>query len=237
MAHPTKPLICITGLTKGIGRALGERFAEAGYRVVGNASSPESVAATKAAHPDWTILPVNMADKQAVYGFAEEVVRQVGLPDVLINNAGRFFPGAIHEEPDSHFEDMMALNLAGPYYLIKALVPSLKTRQTGTVVNICSTASLTAYANGGSYGISKFGLLGLTRNLREELKPHGIRVVAVMPGATYTASWSGAGIPEQRFMRAKDVAEMVFAAVALPGGTVVEELVMRPQLGDIGEND
>jgi len=94
-------------------------------------------------------------------------------------------------------------------------------------------AALKAYDNGGSYSISKWALLGFTRNLREEMKPHGVRVTAVHPGATLTASWDGFGIDPARLMEADDVAAMIEAAVRLSARACVEDILMRPQLGDL----
>jgi hypothetical protein len=98
---------------------------------------------------------------------------------------------------------------------------------------MCSIASIKAYPNGGSYAISKFALLGLSKVLREELKPFGIKVTAILPGATKTASWDGVDLPDDRFMMAEDIAETVFAAYSLSSRSVVEEILIRPQLGDI----
>jgi short-subunit dehydrogenase len=105
--------------------------------------------------------------------------------------------------------------------------------KAGHIFTMCSVASLGAYPNGGSYSISKFALLGMTKNLRHELKQHGIKVTAVIPGAAYTDSWKESGLPEQRFMEAEDIASMIYAATLLSPQAVVEEIVMRPQLGDI----
>ena len=101
------------------------------------------------------------------------------------------------------------------------------------IFNICSIASLQAYANGGSYSISKYALLGFSKNLREELKPHQIKVTAVLPGAAYTDSWIGSGVDEKRIMEANDVATMVYAAAQLSPQACVEEILLRPQLGDL----
>jgi short-subunit dehydrogenase len=92
---------------------------------------------------------------------------------------------------------------------------------------------MAAYPNGGAYSISKYALLGFTRNLRNELKPHGIKVTAVIPGAAYTDSWKGSGVPEERIMEAEDIARMVYHATQLSPQAVVEDIVMRPQLGDL----
>jgi short-subunit dehydrogenase len=112
-------------------------------------------------------------------------------------------------------------------------VPTMKTIHKGHVFNMCSIASIKAYPNGGSYAISKFALLGFSKVLREELKEYGVRVTAVLPGATRTASWDGIDLPEDRFMRAEDVAETVFSAYSISERSVVEEIIIRPQLGDI----
>jgi short-subunit dehydrogenase len=109
----------------------------------------------------------------------------------------------------------------------------MKARRQGHVFNICSIASIKAYPNGGSYAISKFALLGFTKVLREELKEDGIRVTAVLPGATRTSSWDAVPLPEERFMKPEDVADAVFGAYSLSPRSVVEEVLIRPQLGDI----
>ena len=109
----------------------------------------------------------------------------------------------------------------------------MKNDLKGHIFNICSVASLKAYPNGGSYSISKFALYGLTQNLRHELKEFNVKVTAVIPGATWTDSWSQSGIPRERFMEADDIALMIYQATQLSAGAVVEEIVMRPQLGDI----
>jgi hypothetical protein len=98
---------------------------------------------------------------------------------------------------------------------------------------MCSIASLHAYANGGSYSISKFALLGFSKALREELKPHNVKVTSLMPGATLTDSWAGVDLPESRFMRADDIAQLIFDVYNLSDSTVIEEVVLRPVLGDI----
>lgn len=98
---------------------------------------------------------------------------------------------------------------------------------------MCSTASIVPYVNGGSYCISKFALLGMSRVLREEMKPFGVKVTAVLPGATLTASWDGTDLPKERFMQPEDVAEAIWTAYSLSPNSVLEELLIRPQLGDI----
>lgn len=225
--------VVITGISRGIGLAIAERFDATGYAIVGCASSTQSMNEVRQAHPHWRMFQVDMADKAAVQAFGQDVLTLPGEVEILINNAGKFLPGQIQDEADAVFEEQMQLNLASAYHLTRALLPSFIKRRSGTIVNICSTASITPYTNGGSYCISKYALLGLTQVLREELKPHNIRVVAVLPGATHTSSWAGSTLPTERFMQAADVAEAVHMACSLPQGTVVEQILLRPILGDI----
>ena len=128
---------------------------------------------------------------------------------------------------------MIEVNLYSAYHLTRVLLPAMMKQKSGHIFNICSIASLQAYPNGGSYSISKFALAGFSKNLREEMKPHGIKVTAVYPGAAYTDSWAASGIDKKRFMEANDIADMIFAASQLSTKACVEDIVLRPQLGDI----
>ena len=157
----------------------------------------------------------------------------MGTPEVLINNVGIFTPGTIDEEPDGALEAMINTNLYSAYHLTRVVLPPMKAVKKGYIFNMCSIASLTAYANGGSYSISKFALYGMTKVLREELKKDNIKVTAVLPGATLTPSWAGVDIPEERFIKSEDVADLIWATYSLSDRTVVEDLLIRPQLGDL----
>jgi short-subunit dehydrogenase len=174
-----------------------------------------------------------MADKVQVKLFTDFIDTLNRPVDVLVNNAGYFLPGSISTEPEGTLESMIHANLYSAYYTTRGLVQKMKEKRDGHIFNICSIASIKAYSNGGSYAITKFGMLGFSKCLREELKEFGIRVTAVMPGATKTASWDGVDLPEERFMKIEDVAETIYAAYSLSKRSVVEEIIIRPQLGDI----
>ena len=222
--------VLVTGASRGIGLAIATRFAAAGARVT---ICARDVAAVAREHPGLECIACDMADKAQVQALAARVLAAGGAPEVLVNNAGAYLPGSIHEEADGTFEAMIAVNVAGAYHLTRALLPAMIERGSGTILNICSTASITPYVNGGSYGIAKHALYGFNKTLREELKPHGIRVVALLPGATLTDSWAGSDLPDERFMPVEDIAELAWTAWALSGRSVVEELRVRPMLGDI----
>jgi short-subunit dehydrogenase len=176
--------------------------------------------------------PADVSKRHEVEAFGNWCL-QAGVPDILINNAGQFIPGSVYDEEEGAMEKMMEMNLYGAYHLTRLLLPKMIEVRRGHIFNMCSVASIKAYPNGGAYSISKFALLGFSKNLREEMKPHNIKVTAVIPGAAYTESWASSGIEETRFMQAKDIAEMVYASSKLSPQACVEEILLRPQLGDI----
>lgn len=230
--------IVVTGGTKGIGKAIIERFAAEGFSIYTCARSrvglDELRSELENRFPGVSLFTMraDLSQKSDVIAFAEAVKKQA-IPDVLVNNTGVFLPGSIHSEPEGNFELLMQTNLYSAYYLTRAFTAEMIARKSGHIFSIGSIAGLTAYANGGSYAISKWAMLGFTKCLRQELKDYQIKVTSVMPGATYTDSWQGADIAESRFMKASDVAEAVWSAYNLSPYSVVEEIVIRPQLGDL----
>lgn len=234
-----RKLIVVTGGTKGIGRAIADRFAQADFDVVVCARKADELEKLKKdfkqKYPSVTVYtqPTDMADRKQIETFVS-FVRNIGQPvDVLVNNAGYFVPGSIATEKEGALEDMMAANLFSAYHMTRGIVDKMISSKSGHIFNMCSIASIKAYSNGGSYAITKFALLGFSKCLREELKTSGIRVTAILPGATRTGSWDEVDLPDERFMSAEDVAETVFAAWSLSQRSVVEEILIRPQLGDI----
>ena len=152
---------------------------------------------------------------------------------MLINNAGSFMASNVYNEEDGILEEMIASNLYSAYYLTRALLPIMIAQKSGHIFNICSVASLKAYENGGSYSISKFALLGFSKNLRQELMPFHIKVTAVLPGATMSSSWADSNIDENRIMQSTDISNIIWQVNQLSPQAVVEEIIMRPMLGDL----
>jgi NAD(P)-dependent dehydrogenase (short-subunit alcohol dehydrogenase family) len=228
-----RPSVVVTGASRGIGLAIAKRFHADGAHVTICARGRAALEDALDEMPGLRVHAVDMARRDEVERFADAVLAETGTPDVLVNNAVAFLPGGIGSEAEGTFDAMIAINVASAYHLTRALLPGMIARGSGTIVNVCSTASITPYPNGGSYGIAKHALHGFSRTLREELKHHGIRVVALLPGATLTDSWAGAGLPEARFMPAADVAEAAYMAWRMSPRTVVEDILLRPMLGDI----
>ena len=231
-------VVIVTGGTKGIGRAIIEQFAQNGFDVITCSRNLKELEQLKEVmekqyRNEVLIRQSDLSLKDEVNDFVKFIISKKSHIEVLINNTGVFLPGEISSEPDGHLETMMNTNLYSAYYLTRGVLPMMKHDKNGHIFNICSIASIMAYANGGSYSISKYAMMGMTKVLREETKSHGIRVTAVLPGATLTASWEGVELPESRFMKSEDVAAAVFGAYSLSKNSVVEEIIIRPQEGDI----
>lgn len=231
-------LAVVTGGTKGIGRAIIEKFAAAGFDIVTCARKKADLETLRstlmAAYPVTVhVFAADLSVRSQVSDFTA-FVSKLGLTvDVLVNNAGFFTLGEVITEPEGVLERMVESNLYSAYYTTRGIAPEMKRTRRGHIFTMCSIASIKAYPNGGSYAISKFALLGFSKVLREELKEHGIRVTAVLPGATRTSSWDAVQHPEERFMKPEDVADAVYGAYLLSPRSVVEEIIIRPQLGDL----
>jgi short-subunit dehydrogenase len=234
--------VIITGSSRGIGYAIAEVFAAQSANLF--LCSKQEALISKAAeelkkkfpHAGIHAQAHDLSKKEEAVAFGKWCV-SMGIPDILVNNAGHFAPGGVHDEPEGLLESQVATNLYSAYHLTRTVLPSMmklqETQRTGHIFNICSIASLHAYRNGGAYSISKFALHGFSKNLREELKPYHIKVTSVFPGAVMTDSWKGFDNSRQRIMPAVDIANMIYAASQLSPATCVEDLVIRPQLGDL----
>ncbi len=233
-----KANVIVTGGSKGIGKAIAEKFVAAGYPVLLCARTTAALQATAAEiskkyeSASVQAFTADLSNKEEVSAFADWCLLQ-GQPGILINNAGTYLPGNAGDETEGSLEKMMDTNLYSAYLLTRSLLPAMREAKSGHIFNICSIAGLRAYEGGGAYSISKFALNGFSQNLRHELKSSGIKVTTVFPGAVMTDSWAGFDNSKGRIMEAEDVATMVFAATQLSPQAVVEDIVLRPQLGDL----
>ncbi len=229
----------ITGSTKGIGKAIAELLASKGINVAicsrNQIEINNFIKSLRSSFPKLKAigLKADMSKKSDVLAFAAFVFDEFETIDILINNAGVFIPGEITLEKDGVLEKMIETNLYSAYHLTRALVPNMIENKSGHIFNMCSIASKIAYPNGGSYSISKFALLGFSKVLREELKTKNIKVTSIMPGATWSASWEGVDLPKSRLMQAEDIAKIVWSALEMSPSAVIEDIIIRPQLGDL----
>ena len=235
-----KPVILITGASQGIGAAIAITFAKEvpGCRLALVARSQKNLTAValrcmKRGAGAAEIFPCDVSDAAAVETMAAAVAKRFGVLNVLINNAGVFRAAPLFETSVEDFDEIMATNLRSVFLVSRAFVPAMAQRGRGDVFNMSSIAGLNAYPNGAAYCAAKFGVTGLTKVMRMELKDKGVRVTAVHPGATFSPSWKGSGVAEERMMPAEDVARALVDVYRTSRRTVIEEIVLRPQLGDI----
>jgi short-subunit dehydrogenase len=232
------PYAIVTGASQGMGKEIVDKLLTEGFSVAVCARSKKLLSLGhkwQAKHPSATIITHNadLSNKHEVNAFADKVLSVFPEIDLLVNNAGNYLPGVLADEPDGLLESMIGINLYSAYHLTRKVLPAMKKKSAGHIFNMCSVASLRAYPNGGSYSISKYALLGFSENLREELKPHSIKVTAICPGATYTPSWHGSDVHPSRIMEAADVVAMLWSAYALSPQANVDTIVMRPVKGDL----
>jgi len=234
------PVILITGASQGIGAAIAKVFAKSlgkGVKLALVARNAKNLAATARAcakaGATAEIFACDVSDAAAVSAMAAAMVKRFGAVDVLINNAGVFAAAPFAETTVEDFDRIVAANLRSAFLVTKAFVPGMIARKHGDVFFMSSIAGLGAYPNSTAYCAAKFGVTGLAAVLRAETRAHGVRVCCVHPGATWAPSWSGSGVAEDRIMPAADVARAFFDIYKLGRNTVVEEIVLRPQLGDL----
>lgn len=233
-----KSIAVVTGASKGIGKTIAAAFAAEGYQVLicsrKESNLQEAMRDIKKIYPeaDVKIFAADLADQQQVAAFGNWCLQQ-GTAAVLVNNAGIYLPGNLSNEAEGNMERTMNINFYSAYHLTRKLLPSMKATGKGHIFNISSIAGLMAYEGGGSYSVSKFALNGFSTNLRHELKNSGIKVTTVLPGAVMTDSWKGFDNSNNRIMETEDIAAMILAASKLSPQATVEEIIIRPQLGDL----
>jgi short-subunit dehydrogenase len=224
----------VTGGSRGIGLAIVHKFLAEGFDVISVSRTEGALAELKEKFSGKLhILTADFSDVNEVLATAAQVRSMISKLDVLVNNAGIFLPGQVHTEEDGVYEQLMALNVSAPYHFTRAILPVMMPHKQGYVFNLCSTASVVPYVNGGSYCISKHALLGFSKVLRQELMSFGIGVSAIMPGATLTDSWGGTDFPESRFIKPSNIAECIWYAWQNRENSVMEEIILRPVKGDL----
>lgn len=228
----------ITGASRGIGKAVADKLAAMGYNLFLNARDAvrldETAESLKRKYPSVRIqsMAADISVKENAIRFGRWCVDSA-IPDVLVNNAGAYTPGRLYDEEDGKMEMMMNLNFYSAYHLTRTVIPKMTAARKGHIFNICSIASLDAYPGGASYGVSKYALYGFSKNLRQEMKEMGIKVTAVHPGAVMTDTWGDFDNSSSRIMLPEDIASMIGACLQLSPQAVVEDILIRPQRGDL----
>jgi NADP-dependent 3-hydroxy acid dehydrogenase YdfG len=234
-----KPVVLITGASQGIGAAIAQTFARElrGVRLALVARNERNLAivARACAQLGATVATFgcDVSEEAAVTAMAAAVRGRFKVVDVLINNAGKFAGAPFTQMSVADFDGLIAANLRSVFLVSRAFAPAMAARGRGDIFNMSSIAALTAYPGGAGYSAAKAGVASLSRIMRAELRDKGVRVCCVFPGATWSPSWEGSGVKPARIMPAQDVARAFLEVYRLTRRTVVEEIVLRPQRGDL----
>lgn len=230
-------VVWITGASRGIGKAIAQRLANEGYRVALSARRADSLreVADEVGHERALYVECDVREEESVYFAYRTIVERFEQVDVLVNNAGMGVFTPLAELSVQEFDDMVATNLRGSFLCVKAVLPAMLKRKAGTIIHVHSVSAIKAFAYSSGYGASKAGTLAMSRSLREEVRDQNVRVIDVIPGATETDIWDEKDRAQYRgrMMQPEDVADVFPTLLATSPRMLVEEIVLRPQRGDL----
>lgn len=224
----------ITGASRGIGKAIALRFAQEGMDLILAARTHQDllVVQDEVEGMGRRCLPVptDLRSPEAIQNLVQRGLGAMGHIDVLVNNAGVGFWALVEELTLEQFDEMFEVNMRAVFLLTKAVLPHMKNRGVGHIINIASTSSRWTYPEGSLYCASKFAVLGFNEALAKELRPKGIRVTAICPGQVNTyLGGGGPGDWEDGMLNGEDVADLAVQAISMPQHAIVTEMVVWPR--------
>lgn len=232
---PTQSTAFVTGATHGIGRATAFALGRAGYRVGVCARTAAKVEALvvelRAEGIEAAGVAADVADPEQVRRVVAHAVERLGEIGVLVNNAGVLIARPFEELTLEDWDVTMATNLRSLYLVTREVLPGMRRRREGTIVNVASLAGRSGFAGGTAYTASKHAVLGFARSLMLEVRKDGVRVVTVCPGSVDTGMLVDQPMltpNRERILQPEDVADVILHAVRLPGRALVSELDIRP---------
>jgi 3-oxoacyl-[acyl-carrier protein] reductase len=222
----------VTGASRGIGLAIAQKLGQMGARV--SLSARNAVNLERAAYAlrgegiQVLALRTDVTHGDEIAAMVSETQRELGPIDILVNNAGIGVFGPFHEQHEAGWDAVMDTNLKSVFLMSRAVAPEMIRRKTGHIINISSLAGKNTFANGAVYCASKWGLLGLSGCMAEDLRAHGIRVSVICPGSVATDFFPQAGKDPSKMLHAEDIAHAVAALVTQAPGSFISEVQMRP---------
>ncbi|WP_017318200.1 SDR family oxidoreductase [Mastigocladopsis repens] len=239
MSVEQKRRALITGASSGIGKATALAFAKAGIDVALVSRSVDKLTAVCEAVSHTGVeakaYEVDLACVAQVQEKMQAIALNFGDIDILVNNAGMGYTATLSETPLSDWQQVIELNLTSVFQSIMGILPRMRERGAGTIINLTSIAGKQAFANWGAYSVSKAGLIALSQTLAQEERVHGIRVIAICPGAVNTELWDtetvNANFDRSKMLTPEIVAQSILHAALLPQQAVIDELTIMPMAG------
>ncbi len=229
------PTALVTGATEGIGRAICFTLGKAGYKIGACARTPSRLRALKdgleAASIAIAVHPTDVGIEADVKTAVAALVHELGTVDVLVNNAGVAFLKPFEQLTVEDWDTTMATNLRSLFLMTREVLPAMRARKQGAIVNIASLAGRNGFAGGSAYTASKHAVLGFSKSLMLEVRKDNVRVITICPGSVDTSLIRTQSVLSpniDRILQPEDVAQTVLAALALPERALVSELDIRP---------
>jgi NADP-dependent 3-hydroxy acid dehydrogenase YdfG len=229
----------ITGASSGIGKATALAFAKAGIDValVSRSLDKLETVAAAARHTgvEAKAYSVDLANISQVKSKIQAIASDFGGIDILVNNAGIAYTANLSETPLEDWQQVINLNLTSVFECIMGILPGMRDRRTGTIINVSSIAAKQSFPGWGVYSVSKAGIMALSQTLAQEERANGIRVTAICPGSVNTALWDTetvhADFDRTKMLTAEVVAESILHTALLPQQAVIDELILMPSAG------
>jgi short-subunit dehydrogenase len=239
MNYPTAKQALITGASSGIGKATALAFAKAGINLGLVSRGSEKLAAVAAAARELGVkaeaYPLDLAKIDRVQSDIRAIAAQFGEVDILVNSAGMGYTGSLTETSLADWQRVLDLNLTSVWQCIQGVLPSMRDRGSGIIINVSSIAGSQVFPNWGAYCVSKFGLMALSKTLAAEERARGIRVTAICPGSVNTPLWDTdsvqADFDRTAMLTPEMVADSILHAVQFPANAVVEEITLVSNAG------
>jgi short-subunit dehydrogenase len=229
----------VTAATKGMGRAIAIAFAKEGLNLAICSRNGDDLSAFKnelaGINPNTKVF-ISVTDcsiKQQVLDFAAAAERELGPISVIVNNVGIYTWSSILDDDDNAFQKHVSINLGTAYELYRYFGKKMIAAKSGHIFSICSVAAINPIPEAGSYSITKYALLGLSKVMRTEMQPHGVKVTAIIPGSTLTNSWAGMEVDKDKMVLPEDIASAIISAYKMSAGANVEEILIKPAYGQI----
>ncbi|HEY4322434.1 MAG TPA: SDR family oxidoreductase [Mucilaginibacter sp.] len=229
----------ITASTKGMGRAIAIAFAKEGTNLAICARNNDDLVSFKnellALNPAIKVFTsvTDCSVKQQLLNFAEEAEQALGTISIIVNNVGMYEHSSILNDGEETFEKEVNTNLAPAYLLYRYFGKKLMAARDGHIFTICSVAALNPIAEAGTYSVTKYALLGLSKVMRLEMQPYGVKVTAIIPGSTLTDSWKGMTVDKDQMVLPEDIASAVMNIYKMSAGANVDEIIIKPAYGQI----